>query len=570
MNAIIRGLAAVAVAAALAACGGGGSSPEPASPPAPPPPPPPPPSTISKTDAYRFLNQATFGATAADAQDVISLGYEAWIDQQLQRPASLELPHVQQAFVNLPPGADFTRLHEDRVDIWLRNALHAPDQLRQRTAFALSQIMVISQSSVLVGYPWGSASYYDMLAQNAFGNFRDLIERVTLHPAMGVYLSMLGNQKPDAARNIRPDENYARELMQLFTIGLVQLNADGSVKTDAGGRPLPTYDQEIVQGFAHVYTGWTYSGAPSFEIAFPTIANQIRPLQAYAEQHATGTKRVLSYPGAALTVIPAGQSGEQDLDDALDNIFNHPNVGPFIAKHLIKHFVTSNPSPQFIERVARKFDDDGSGRRGNLAAVVKALLLDTEARATPASATAGKLKEPLLRLTQIWRAYGASSQSGKYNVQNITGLIGQGPLQAPSVFNFFSPFYAPPGEIADQGLVAPEMQLTTEYLSSLWTDYVFVLAFCYTTTPVQGCPPIPDALRPDLVVIDPSTERGLASNPQALVDAIGDRLVGGSLPATLNAQARSMVERAPANEAALRVAEALYLIATSPEIALQR
>jgi uncharacterized protein (DUF1800 family) len=358
--------------------------------------------------------------------------------------------------------------------------------------------------------------------------------------------------------------------MQLFTIGLVELDPDGSVKTDGAGKPIPTYDQEVVQGFAHVYTGWTYSGAPSFATAFPTIANQTRPMQAYPEQHATGTKRLLSYPGAVASVIPAGQSPEKDLEDALDNIFNHPNVGPFIATRLIQHLVTSNPSPQYVQRVARKFDDDGSGRRGNLAAVIKALLLDADARAAPASATAGKLKEPLLRLTQLWRAFAASSQSGKYNVQNITGLIGQGPLQAPSVFNFFSPFYAQPGEIANQGLVAPEMQMTTEYLSSLWTDYVFVLAFCYTTTPIQGCPPVPDALRPDLVVIDVAPEHTLAANPQALVDAIAARLVGGSVSTTLSTQAKSMVERAPAGESALRVAEALYLLASAPEIALQR
>ncbi len=556
------------LAATLVACGGGGGS-DPA-PVTPPPTQQPPPATISKADAYRFLNQATFGATEADAQNVIALGYEAWIDQQLQRPASLELPHVQQVFATYPPGADFTKLHEDRVDIWLRHALHAPDQLRQRVAFALSQIMVISQSSALVGYPWGCASYYDMLTQNAFGNFRDLMESVTLHPAMGVYLSMLGNQKPDVAHNIRPDENYARELMQLFTIGLVELNLDGSVKTDASGQPIPTYDQDIVQGFAHVYTGWTYSGAPSFATALPTIANQIRPMQAYPEQHATGTKRLLGYPGAVSSVIAAGQTPEQDLDAALDNIFNHPNVAPFIAKRLIQHLVTSNPSPQYVERVARKFNDDGASKRGNLAAVVKALLLDSEARDAPTTATAGKLKEPLLRLTQLWRAYDASSRSGKYNVQNITGLIGQGPLQAPSVFNFFSPFYAPPGEIANQGLVAPEMQVTTEYLSSLWTDYVFVLAFCYTTTPIQGCPPVPPALQPDLVTIDASDELALAANPQALVDAIAGKLVGGPLSNALSTEARSMVERAPASQASLRVAEALYLIASAPEVALQR
>lgn len=564
MSTALRKLTPALLATALVACGGGGSSP-----PTTPPPTQPPPTGISKAEAYRFLNQATFGATTAEAQTVITLGYEAWIDQQLQRPVSLELPYVQQAFAGYPPGADITRLHEDRVDVWLQHALHAPDQLRQRVAFALSQIMVISQSSALIGYPWGCTSYYDMLAQNAFGNFRDLMENVTLHPAMGVYLSMLGNQKPDAARNIRPDENYARELMQLFTIGLVELNPDGSVRTDAAGQAIPTYDQEVVQGFAHVYTGWTYAGAPSFDTAFPTIANQIVAMQAYPEQHATIAKRVLSYTGAAMNVIPAGQSPEADLDAALDNIFNHPNVAPFIATRLIQHLVTSNPSPQYIERVALKFDDDGSGKRGNLAAVVKAVLLDPDARAVPTSATAGRLKEPLLRLTQVWRAYGASSTSGKYNVQNITGLIGQGPLQAPSVFNFFSPFYAPPGEIANQGLVAPEMQLTTEYLSSLWTDYVFVLAFCYTTAPVQGCPPIPDEVRPDLVVIDPSAEQALAGDPQALVDAIADRLVGGPISATLSTEAKSMVELAPASESAVRAAEALYLIASAPETALQ-
>ncbi|MGE3394890.1 MAG: DUF1800 family protein [Steroidobacteraceae bacterium] len=553
-----------ALAALAAACGGGGGG---SDPPIVNPPPPP---AISRAEAYRFLNQATFGATEADAQAVIAAGYEAWINQQLQRPASLELPHVQQAFASYPPGADFTRLHEDRIDIWLRHALHAPDQLRQRVAFALSEIMVISQLSPLVGYPWGSASYYDTLAQNAFGNFRALMEDVTLHPAMGVYLSMLGNQRPDALRNIRPDENYARELMQLFTIGLVELNLDGSVRRDGQGNAIPTYDQQVIEGFAHVYTGWTYAGAPSFALAFPTIANQVVPMQAYVEQHDTGPKRVLSYAGAAPTQIPAGQTPEQDLDDALDNIFHHPNVAPFISKQLIQRLVTSNPSPQYVERVARVFENDGGGQRGELDAVVKAILLDPEARSAPASANAGKLGEPVLRLTRIWRAYGAASQSGKLNVQNIPGFIGQGPLQAPSVFNFFSPFYAPPGEIQDQGLVAPEMQLATEYLNSLITNYFFILSYCYNTAPVQGCPPVPPELQQDLVIIDTGAERALAADPQALVSRIADRLAGGSISATLRAQAVAMVEAVPATEASLRVAEALYLISTSPELALQR
>ena len=563
MNAA-RVIALSALAALLVACGGGGGG---SGPPVVNPPPPP---AITRAEAYRFLNQATFGATEADAQAVIAAGYEAWIDQQLARPASLELPHVQQAFASYPPGADFTRLHEDRIDIWLRHALHAPDQLRQRVAFALSEIMVISQLSPLVGYPWGSASYYDTLAQNAFGNFRTLMEDVTLHPAMGVYLSMLGNQKPDALRNIRPDENYARELMQLFTVGLVELNLDGSVRRDGQGNAIPTYDQPVIEGFAHVYTGWTYAGAPGFALAFPTIANQVVPMQAYAEQHDTGPKRVLSYTGAAFTQIPAGQTPEQDLDDALDNIFRHPNVAPFISKQLIQRLVTSNPSPQYVERVARIFENDGAGRRGELDAVVKAILLDPEAQSTPASANAGKLGEPVLRLTRIWRAYGAASQSGKLNVQNIPGFIGQGPLQAPSVFNFFSPFYAPPGEILDQGLVAPEMQLATEYLNSLITNYFFILSYRYNTAPVQGCPPVPPELQQDLVIIDTGAERALAADPQALVSRIADRLAGGSISPTLRAEAAGLIALVPASETSLRVAEALYLISTSPEFALQR
>lgn len=560
---IRRAPALAALATLLSACGGGGGS-------GPPVVNPPPPPSISRAEAYRFLNQATFGATEADAQTVISLGYEAWIDRELLRPASLELPHVQQAFASYPPGADFTRLHEDRIDIWLRNALHAPDQLRQRVAFALSEIMVISQLSPLVGYPWGSASYYDMLARNAFGNYRQLMEDVTLHPAMGVYLSMLGNQKPDAARNIRPDENYARELMQLFTIGLVELDLDGAVRLDSRGSAIPTYDQQVIEGFAHVYTGWHFAGAPNFALAQPTIQNQVVPMQAYAEQHDTGSKRVLSYTGATFTQIPAGQTPRQDLDDALDNIFRHPNVAPFISKQLIQRLVTSNPSPQYVERVARVFENNGAGRRGELGAVIKAILLDPEARSAPANATAGKLGEPVLRLTRFWRAYGARAQSGKLNVQNIPGFIGQGPLQAPSVFNFFSPFYAPPGEILDQGLVAPEMQIATEYLNTLLTNYFFILSFCYNTAPVQGCPPLPDELARDVVIIDTAGERALAADPQALVNRIAEKLAGGPLSPVLGAQAVGMIQQVPATETSLRVAEALYLVSTAPEFSLQR
>jgi uncharacterized protein (DUF1800 family) len=552
-----------ALLALTAACGGGGgTSPAPATttPPAV--------SFATKPEAYRFLNQATFGATEADATAVAALGYSAWIDQQLAQPASVQLPVVQAAYLLLAnPAQMIGSLNGDRTDAWMRNAVRGPDQLRQRVAFALSEIMVVSQASTLVNMPHALADYHDMLARNAFGSFRTLIADVTLHPAMGVYLSMLGNQKPNTALNIRPDENYARELMQLFTVGLVELNIDGSIRRDAQDQPLPTYSQETIEGFANVFTGWNYAGAASFAQARRTLQNQIQPMQAYPEQHSTGTKRLLPVNGAPVT-LPAGQTPAQDLAAALDNIFNHPNVGPFIGKQLIQKLVTSNPSPQYVERIARVFNNDGTGQRGNLGAVVKAILLDTEARAATTSATAGKLKEPLLRLTQVLRAYNAQAASGRYFItpQQLATSFGQAPLNSPSVFNFFSPFYAPPGEISTQGLVAPELQLATEYLNTQVTNYLYTQSFCYVPTPVTGCA----ALGPDTIVLDTSSELALAANSDALVTRIAERLMAGQISATLRTQARGMVDIVPASSAQQRVAEALYLISTSPDFALQR
>jgi uncharacterized protein (DUF1800 family) len=444
------------------------------------------------------------------------------------------------------------------------------DQLRQRVAWALSQIMVVSQVT-LVNYPLGLADYYDMLARNAFGDYRRLIEDVTLHPMMGVYLSMLGNQKPNQALNIRPDENYARELMQLFTIGLVELNSDGAVKRDALQNPIPTYDQSIIEGFAHVYTGWKWAcaqGSPAncnFERTRATGANQILPMQAFPEQHDTGPKKMLSYTGAVRTEIPAGQAPALDLKDALDNIVGHPNVAPFISRQLIQKLVTSNPSPQFVARVAQVFESDGTGRRGNLGAVVKAILLDPEARTDAtgsAAAVAGKTKEPLLRLTQLWRAYGGRAQSGKFVNINAQNNFGQGPLTAASVFNFFSPFFAPPGEIADQDLVAPELQIATEYLNTVITNQIYTQVFFRNSR--SG------VTNPDVVVIDIESDIAVAGDPAALVTQVANRLLAGQISPTLRAQAEGNVGRVAATNPTQRVSEALWLVATSPEFAVQR
>jgi len=514
----------------LAGCGGGGGG-------STPPPPPPPPAPVTKAEAFQLLNQAAFGATEAEAQTVIQLRQEEWIA--------------------LPPPQFQFQLHADRVDIWFRNSLYGEDQLRQRVAFALSEILVVSQLGALGNLPFAVADYYDVLAENAFGNYRDLLEDVTLHPAMGVYLSMLGNEKPDPVLNIRPDENYAREVMQLFSIGLVELNIDGSEKLDAQGQAIPTYDQEIIEGFAHVYTGWTFAGAPSFRQARATQFNQVIPMQLYPGFHDTGPKTLLS--GVEL---PAGQNGEQDLRDALDNIFNHPNVGPFIAIRLIQRLVTSNPSPGYVRRVAEVFNNNGAGVRGDLGAVVKTILMDPEAHPSMAMEIDGKLKEPLLRLTQLWKAYNATSNSGRFPLNASYILFGQGPLQSPSVFNFFSPFFAPPGEIRNSSLVAPELEIATEYQNTLFTNYMFYQVFALNQTN--------DALEDDDVFINFEEEMAIADNVDALIDMVANKLLAGEISDTLRQEMTGMLERIPENDAAIRAAEAIYFVVTSPEYAYQR
>jgi len=530
----------------LAGCGGGGGGTTP-------PPPPPPPVPLTKAEAFQFLNQSSFGATEAEAEAVISLRRDAWIDEQILKPASLQLPFIQAV-----PQPQFPfELHVDRVDIWFRNSLHGEDQLRQRVAFALSEIMVVSQLGALFNLPFAVADYYDVLAEHAFGNYRDLLEAVTLHPAMGVYLSMLGNEKPDPTLNIRPDENYAREVMQLFSIGLVELNIDGTARLDADGQPIPTYDQAVIEGFAQVYTGWTFAGAPGFREAFPTPFNQVIPMQPYPGFHDTGAKTLLN--GVEL---PAGQSAEQDLRDALDNIFNHPNVGPFVAIRLIQRLVTSNPSPGYVRRVAEVFNNNGAGVRGDLGAVVRAILLDDEAHPTMAMEIDGKVKEPLLRLTQLWKAYNATSNSGRYPLNFAYILFGQGPMQSPSVFNFFSPFYAPPGEIRNSSLVAPELEIATEYQNTLFANYMFYQVFVLNQTN--------DALANDDVFIDFEEEMAIAENADALIDMVAGKLLAGEISATLRQEIAGMLARIPATEAALRVAETIYFVSTSPEFAYQR
>lgn len=521
--------------------------------------------SVSRPDAFRFLGQASFGPTESSVAELIAMGdaetaYNRWLDGQMTAPASLQLPATEAAFAAMPytPPSVFNA----RRSKWFNDAINGPDQLRQRVAFALSQILVVSEYGPLRRSPLSVASFNDTLVSGAFGNFRDLLEEVTLHPAMGVYLSMLGNKKPDAANNIRADENYARELMQLFSIGLVQLNLDGTRQLDADGQPIPTYDQAVVEHLARVLTGWNYAGASSFATAVRTNASQVVPMQAYPEQHDTESKTLLSYPGATKVVLPAGQTPQEDLRDALDNIFNHPNVGPYIAKQLILRLVTSNPSPAYVARVATVFNDDGKGVRGNLQAVVRAILLDSEARAAPMSDTAGKLKEPLLRMVQFLRAYEAKAASGEYRFDKVDAITGQGHLMSPSVFNFFSPAYAPAGEIAARALVAPELEIVTEYHAITFANYLFDQV---TLRSVNN-----PNLSTGGVAIDITDEILLAGDPPALVSHAADKLLGGQMSSALRSELVAAANRVPSTKPDDRVEEVLFLLVTSPEFAALR
>jgi uncharacterized protein (DUF1800 family) len=524
-----------------------------------------PPGSISRADAFRFLSQASFGPTESSVAELTALGpadeaFPRWIDAQLGLPASLQLPTTQASLAAAP--ANPRSAASARRSKWFNDAINGPDQLRQRVAFALSQFLVVSEYGPLWRLPLAVASYNDLLVQGAFGSYRELIEGVTLHPATGLYLSMLGNQRPDATNNIRADENYARELLQLFSIGLVQLELDGTPKLDEQGQPIPTYDQSTIENFARVFTGWSDAGGTSFATARRTNESQVLPMQAYAEQHDMGEKVLLDYPGVSKRTLPAGQSPQQDLEDALDNVFNHPNVGPYVAKQLIQRLVTSNPAPAYVARVAGVFNDDGAGERGNLGAVVRAVLLDPEARTDPAGDTGGKLKEPILRMVQFLRAYEARATIGTYRFDDVDLVTGQGHLMSPSVFNFYSPMYGPSGEIADRGLVAPELEIVTEFRATTFANYLFDQVVLRNSS-VTG-------LGTAVVTIDIADEILLAGDPDALVNQVADKLLGEPPGNALRKEAVAAASRIPATRPADRVEEVLYLYVIAPRFAVQR
>ena len=529
----------------------------------------------TKGAAARFLTQATFGPSMTEVDQLMLLGYTRWIDAQMNRPAGT--PHLDYYAARVAELDEDDRVSNDWIyqSFW-RSAVSGEDQLRQRVAFALSQIFVISlQDNTVAQYPRGVASYMDMLGRNAFGNFRTLLEDVSLHPMMGLYLTHLRNRKADPAVGRVPDENYAREVMQLFTIGLYQLNLDGTVKLDSRNEPIDTYTIDDVVGLAKVFTGFSWAGPDASLARFVgnvSISDRdILPMRGYPVYHETGPKTFLGATVSASTP-------EESLKAALDVLFQHPNVGPFIAKLLIQRMVTSNPSPAYVGRVAAAFNNNGQGVRGDMKAVVRAILLDVEARdaSIVADPQAGKLREPILRTTAWLRAFDAKSTTGRFlmgQTDDPATSIGQTPMRAPSVFNYFRPGYVPPNTaIAQAKLVAPEMQTTHEISVAGWLntsrDWV---------ANGMGFNP-PNESRRDIQP-DYADELAIADNAAALVDRVALLLTADQMSPALRsmiAAAVSSINVAISNPTTLesarrnRVRLAVYLTLASPEFLVQK
>lgn len=560
---IMRGVALMA-ALALVACSGARTTNSQSS--APP----------SAVEAARFLSQASFGATDAEMSRVRASGYSQWIDQQMVTPAPMgHSAYLEARLAELRvANAAATLNPTDFYYSYWGQAISGPDQLRQRMKLALSEIFVISLTDANIDTR-GAGSYYDMLGANAFGNFRTLLEQVTLHPMMGVYLTWLGNQKEDPATGRQPDENYAREVMQLMTIGLYELNLDGTPRTDNSGRLIPTYTSDDIAGLAKVFTGYSYYSPNPTTVTFsgrnlPGDA-KVRSMIAYPQFHSTSSKAFLG------VVIPASTTSDPagDLRIALDTLFNHPNVGPFIGRQLIQRLVTSNPSPAYVERVARVFNDNGRGVRGDMSAVVRAILLDEEARsATVANGVNyGKVREPIIRMANWARAFGATSQSGDWMIPSTSAntSLGQSALTSPSVFNFFRPGYTPPNtRVGTAGLVAPEFQIVDEVTVAGYLNTMQTTIDAGIGQTVNGARDV----RPNY-----AAEVALATDANALADRMDLILMNGRMSATTRSrivQAVSAINvpttAGTAQTTALtnRAKLAIYMTMASPEYLVQR
>lgn len=538
----------------------------------------------SRAEAVRLLNQATFGANETSIERVLAVGTTNWVDEQLARPAVAAHLARWQAEDDAIKASDPRRSAGATavVSSFYQQAMQADDQLRQRVVFALSQIFVVSTIEIGADQAETVASFEDMLGRNAFGNFRTLLEDVAMHPAMGIYLSHLKNRKENVTLGRVPDQNFAREVMQLFTIGLQQLNLDGTPKLDVAGLPIDTYSADDIVGMSSVFTGFSWSGPDTSNSRFFSSGADdplrlTQAMQGYSQFHSTLEKRFLG----AIVPVQTLADPTASTKVAYDTLFNHPNVGPFIGRQLIQRLVTSNPSPAYVARVASVFNNNGLGTRGDMKAVIRAILLDNEARSatTAQGETYGKLREPVIRLTNFLRAFNARSATGKYLIPltDDPGLeLGQTPMRSPSVFNFYRPGYIPAGgEAAARGLRLPEMQITDEASVAGYANFMAqVIDRGIGTMQATG-----KDVQPDY-----SAELALATDSVALVDRVVSRLIGDGTSQAFKDEVIAAVDSLPipalnksgTNTNAIekakrnRVLIAVQLCVVSPEFIVQK
>jgi uncharacterized protein (DUF1800 family) len=562
----------------------------------PPPPPPPPPTSASDfpandAEAGRFFAQSAFGATQTDFTRLRQIGYTAWLNEQLNMP--MQYSHL--ISVKTVAAARNDIHWSNRPGMWDVNdsmwigMVDSNDQLRQRTMWALSQIFVVSLKDGAVYYLGnGMASYVDMLYDKGFGNFRDLLESVTKSTAMGSYLSHIYNEKEDPTIGSVPDQNYAREVMQLFTIGLWELNIDGTRKLDAIGNPIPTYSNADVVGASRVLTGFTFDRATTQNWdnfygfwAYPDNASQERPMKAFPAYHSISEKKFL---GVTIPVSTTPDP-EGDLKKLLDSLYNHPNVGPFIGKQLIQRLVTSNPSPAYVTRVATVFNNNGSGVRGDMKAVIRAILLDTEARSASfvTEPTFGKVREPVLRMAQLMRALKATrpADPDTYGIgqwlYDKRKALWQTPLGSATVFNFYRPDFRPSNSALSQaGLVAPEMQLINQ---SSVDDIQWFLRDVFENAGIAGCCSVADR-NTFYLKLDYSELMPLVVTPDALIDRLNTLFMAGQMSPELRAsikaemsyvtQGGSQTSGIQRGVTQMKLAKALYVLLLSAEYVVQK
>ena len=543
----------------------------------------------SRAEAARFLTQATFGPTSAEIDSLMTLGYAGWIDRQFTLPATSHRSHWEARDATIRSADPNASAGQDQVwESFWKQAVNGEDQLRLRVAFALSQIFVVSALDGNVGnQPRALAAWLDMLGQQAFGNYRSTLENVALHPLMGFYLSHIRNQKADATTGRIPDQNFARESMQLFSIGVLKLNPDGTPLL-VDGAAVESYGPADVAGLSQVFTGFSYSCAlQNNSCFFNGVSGGVgdpdrffKPMMAYPAFHSTELKAFLGVSIAPQAVADPAAS----LRVALDTLAAHPNVGPFLGQQLIQRLVTSNPSPAYVRDVAAVFNNNGAGVRGDLKAVVRAILLHPEAKL--ASNRAGKLREPVLRLSAYLRALPHASDTGYWrvgNTDNASTSLGQTPLRAPSVFNFYRPGYSAPGSLsAAAGMVAPEMQLLNESSVAGWVNHMrdnLNSGVGQNNGTVNGV-----VLNRRDLQRNWAPELALATQPAELVAALGDKLLNGRISTTLATEAATAVGKIviPAlnaggtNQGAIdtaklnRVRSAVLLLVGSPEFLVQK